>query len=441
MSSLSAPAANSVRSDSEHKPAAASRAKNPLRKWGVACCLALLLSLLVELLVFNHSALFFDAQKYPYQVINLPVNEQFKQPMAVLSAENNAMTINGLDLPVKTVYLKMGYGGRTLLKGQLFLKDDAKAYAFSPVAAFSIVPIAERDDSGINPLTGIFENDGWGSPKEVSEVYLQVLPFGHTHELRFEFNSLRAEAAILAVELNKPLPVDISIVRIVLMSLAFVLCYAVAATKVRQQLIASSSRAYRNLNRFALLLALGLATFIFVAMSPWFSNSDMGFKFTSIGFAAYGTPNETLLVPMPKTQEQIANTDAYTQLLDSFLKGQFHIDYQADARIATMDNPYDASERAAKNIPYLFDRAYYDGKFYPYFGVTPLFLIYLPIYLLTGMVPAMALAAYIGTILALLGLHLGSSKLTELFIPNVNPLLFLIIKSAFYCASTVFGSL
>ncbi|MDT3663284.1 MAG: hypothetical protein ROM54_07190 [Anaerobiospirillum sp.] len=408
------------------------------RQWSLVTIVALLLSLVVELFVFNYSALFFDEERYPHQVITLPVHEQLKRPMAVLGPKNNGLTLSDLNVPVKTVYLQMGYGGRTLLKGQLYLKDDARAYAYSPVASIHIVPIAERDDSGINPLTGRFENDGWGSPQEVSENYLQLWPMGNVHELRLEFAELRSEVGILALELNKPLPIDISLIRLLFMTMVLLLVYTLACTAVRQQVILVSSRSYRYLNRAVFASALALATFIFVAMSPWFSNPDFGFKFTSLGFMAYGTPSEVLLLPMPETEEQITNTDAYTQLLDAFLKGQLNIDVPADSRLEYMDNTYDTTERLVKNIPFLFDRAYYEGKYYPYFGVTPLFLIYLPIYLITGMVPAMALATYIATIMALVGLHLGSSKLTEFLVHQVNPLFFVILKLAFYAASNMF---
>ena len=410
----------------------------PGRKWALVTVIALCLALLVELLVFNYSALFFDEESFPHQVITLPQHEQLQRPMVVLDPKNNDLTLDDLNLPVKTVYLQMGYGGRTLLKGQLFLKDDAHAYAYSPVASFVVVPIAERDDSGINLITGHFENDGWGSPQEVAETYIQTWPKGKTHALRFEFNNLKSEVGILALELNKPLPVDISLMRLVLMTLALLLVYSLARTAVRQQVIAVTSRSYRYLNYGVLTAAWALATFIFVAMSPWFSNPDFGFKFTSLGFQPYGVPGETLLVPLPQTQEQLINSDAYTQLLDSFLKGQLNIDVPADARLAYMDNTYDTSERLAKNIPFLFDRAYHEGKYYPYFGVTPLFLIYLPIYLITGMVPAMALATYLATIMALVSLHWGSTKLTELLVEQVNPLLFVILKLSFYAASMMF---
>ena len=433
MTALTAAAAAST-----PKTAWARRAVLKHPHWALITLGAVLLALVVELLVFNNSALFFDEERYPHQVITLPQHPQLKRPLAVLSPQNKSLTLTEVNLPVKTVYLQMGYGGRTLLRGQLYLKDDARAYAYSPVGSFALVPIAERDDSGINPLTGAFDNDGWGAPQEVSETYLKIWPHGTVHELRLELPELRGEVGIMALELNKPLPVDISVVRVGLMTLALLLIYTLARTTVRQQVIAVSSRRYRVLNRGALAAALALATLIFLAMSPWISNSAAGFKFTSLGYLAYGTPGEVLLLPLPSTTEELINTDAYTQLLDTFLKGQLHLDIPADPRLEYLDNTYDPTERFAKNVPFILDRAYYDGKYYPYFGVTPLFLIYLPIYLLTGMVPAMALATYIATLMALLGLHLGSSKLTELLVDQVNPLLFFILKLTFYGTSLMF---
>ena len=407
-------------------------------RWALITLGAFLVSLVVELFIFNYSALFFDEESYPHQVITLPQHPQLQRPLAVLSAQNKTLTLTEVNLPVKTVYLQMGYGERDLLRGQLYLKDDARAYEYSAVTSFALVPIAERDDSGFNPLTGVFENDGWGSPQEVAETYLQVWSHGKVHELHLEWPELQDEVGLLALELNKPLPVDISVVRLGLMTLALLLLYTVARTAVRQQVMPVASRRYRVLNRATFTLALALATWIFVAMSPWFSTSIYGFKFTSLGFLAYGNQSESLLVERPQTTEQLIASDAYTQLLDAFLKGQLNIDVPADPRLEYLDYTYDHSERMAKGIPFLFDRAYYHGKFYSYFGVTPLFLIYLPIYLLTGMVPAMVFATYIATLMALLGLHLGSSKLTELLVDRVNPLLFFFLKLAFYGASIMF---
>ena len=58
-----------------------------------------------------------------------------------------------------------------------------------------------------------------------------------------------------------------------------------------------------------------------------------------------------------------------------------------------MENPYNPEER--EEIDYLWDRAYYDGKYYSYFGITPIITVMFPFYLLSGMLPAPLLVQFI----------------------------------------------
>ena len=49
-----------------------------------------------------------------------------------------------------------------------------------------------------------------------------------------------------------------------------------------------------------------------------------------------------------------------------------------------MKNPYDTIALQAAGIGYRADYAYHNGKYYVYFGIVPVLLLYLPYYLLTG---------------------------------------------------------
>ena len=83
----------------------------------------------------------------------------------------------------------------------------------------------------------------------------------------------------------------------------------------------------------------------------------------------------------------------YAQLARSLKEGKLDIEYEFSPNIAietldSMKNPYDLYERgrafADKKIPSPWDIAYYNGKFYVYFGVLPVVAMYLPYHLLTG---------------------------------------------------------
>lgn len=72
----------------------------------------------------------------------------------------------------------------------------------------------------------------------------------------------------------------------------------------------------------------------------------------------------------------------YIQQFDAFIKGQLHLDVQPSAELLALKNPYSVSERSG--VSYLFDRAFFEGKYYSYFGVAPLLTVYLPFYLISG---------------------------------------------------------
>ena len=76
----------------------------------------------------------------------------------------------------------------------------------------------------------------------------------------------------------------------------------------------------------------------------------------------------------------------YEQQFDAFMKGQLHIDLLPDKALAELKNPYDPYQR--DGIYYLWDRAYYDGKYFSYFGVAPILTVYYPYYLINGALPA-----------------------------------------------------
>ncbi len=79
--------------------------------------------------------------------------------------------------------------------------------------------------------------------------------------------------------------------------------------------------------------------------------------------------------------------DPYVQQFDSLKKGMLWIDYEADPALEELENVYDYSERVSSKIYYLWDRAYYDGHYYSYFGLAPVLTVYMPYHLLTGNLP------------------------------------------------------
>ena len=364
---------------------------------------ALLCALLVELLIFNQTAVFFDEEAYPHQVVPLNHNEQLGLPAFIVSTQQNSISLTLPDLPVKSVYVRLAYGPRYLIDGKLELRTTSRAYAWSTVGNFKLSG-SGRDDA--------------------SEAYFKVLPKGEVKELRLSFDprAVTTGVAIVALEINKPIPIDLSILRILLLTTALTFAWSVVKLSWRQGKVIVGSKRYRQITHSCLAIMILGAAALFYATSPY-QATEGGFKFISNGYLPYSTPNHDLLVPLPQTPAEYEANDFYIQMLAAYTSGQLNLPYPADPRLEQVTNVYDNSELFAKQIPFLWDHAYYNGKYYVYFGLAPLLTIYYPIYLVTGEAPCAALAAFIATVYALLGLYFGVTRLIRTLLRQVNPLL------------------
>lgn len=108
--------------------------------------------------------------------------------------------------------------------------------------------------------------------------------------------------------------------------------------------------------------------------------------------------NESAFSIIPYPLKSVANYNPYVQQFDALMKGQLHLDVEAPKALAELENPYDLSQRAG--ISYLWDRAYYNGNYYCYFGLAPVFTLYFPVYLLTGGIPSDALTTTVFSMIA-----------------------------------------
>ncbi len=95
---------------------------------------------------------------------------------------------------------------------------------------------------------------------------------------------------------------------------------------------------------------------------------------------------ESVIYPM--TQSDIEGSGPYVQQFDALQKGQVALDVPVSDELAAMENPYDTEQRAADKVQYLWDRAYYNGKYYSYFGLAPILCVFYPFYAIFGSLPS-----------------------------------------------------
>lgn len=122
----------------------------------------------------------------------------------------------------------------------------------------------------------------------------------------------------------------------------------------------------------------------------------------------------------------------YDDLAQSILHGHVNIDSDIlDPKLETLENPYDWQQRDAAGITLCWDRAYYNGHLYMYYGVIPVLLLFLPYRFLTGNALPCFRATQIFTIFIILGIFALLKKFWKNYFQNVGLSVYLAL-----CAST-----
>jgi hypothetical protein len=116
------------------------------------------------------------------------------------------------------------------------------------------------------------------------------------------------------------------------------------------------------------------------AADPGFRRGMISTRRRVVGALMLGVIGGYFAVCLPRPSYEPAKADAfYAQLTDSFLAGRTSLPVKPDPRLLALPNPYRPS------APYrLHDASLYKGKYYLYFGPTPVLICLLPYKLVTG---------------------------------------------------------
>lgn len=145
-----------------------------------------------------------------------------------------------------------------------------------------------------------------------------------------------------------------------------------------------------------------------------------------------------LLCTLPMALSPIWNGESpehrnqYEVMAESILAGHLYLDYgEVDPRLLAMDNPYDFDLREGLGVNYRWDHAFYNGRYYMYFGVVPVFLLFLPFRLLTGAALTTYHATQIFTALFIVGLFKLFFLWGRKFFPALSWSVYLSLAAAF----------
>lgn len=140
-------------------------------------------------------------------------------------------------------------------------------------------------------------------------------------------------------------------------------------------------------------------------------------------------------------EDTSAVLDIYELAFDSSMKKIPYLDVPVEEELKDLDNPYDASERESKNVTYRWDYAYKDGKYYCYFGMAPVYILYYPIYFVSHRIPNYTAASSIIGTIAVIAVILAFMATVKKFVPKTNLLAYLLMIPAVAAASLVYTNM
>ena len=138
--------------------------------------------------------------------------------------------------------------------------------------------------------------------------------------------------------------------------------------------------------------------------------------------------------------EQPGHRNQYELITEAFLEGRLDFAYGDEDALAELENPYDPDERKESGVRYHWDHAYYNGKYYMYFGVVPVFLVFMPYRVLTGTALTTYHATQIFSAATVLGIFALFYLLSKLFFKKMPYSVYLALSVAFSVMSVWYAS-
>lgn len=209
-----------------------------------------------------------------------------------------------------------------------------------------------KDDNLSNRFEQAGKSQGTGT---YSSIRFSMLPYQTLHTVQLQFTDVNAALVLHNGTFHTAVPYQFSAARfflIVIIALVLTACKQFRIWNIRY-------RAHSWKHNLAVLATL------------------FGCMISVLAFRVPDLEATTLNDP-------IDVNNVYAMTLDAWEKGQTNMDLTPSEELLQSETPYDNSNR--EGVYYNWDYAYYNQKYYCYFGCAPVALLYVPYYELTGKV-------------------------------------------------------
>ena len=194
---------------------------------------------------------------------------------------------------------------------------------------------------------------------------------GENHNLKIELVADGGkEISSIQIKLNYPLGFAFNIFRVLFVFALCFICTVIYITKGSGQLC-FDKKSIKQLVVIMAFVAVEIAFTICISVAGNMKFADNG-KYSGIDFYEGQDPYHELTLAITQGKVDLNNLNPETMAQEQ----------DGIAKLGQLENPYDWSRR--EGITYKWDRAFYNGKYYCYFGIVPAVFAYVPYYLITG---------------------------------------------------------
>lgn len=190
--------------------------------------------------------------------------------------------------------------------------------------------------------------------------YIKLHTAGETGKIRIRFNGCENQTLLLKeISVNKQVPFSINLLRMIFLYAVALVGYMFRKGSPLYE-VKYDRKSYGQLWAVILLISANIVVSgIFCFSNPMF------------------------------IEPSLEHHHQYDNLAQAFINGHVYLDYAEPSQaLINMENPYDKGARdkvmSESHSSYKWDHAYYDGKYYVYFGALPVLLYYMPHRLMTG---------------------------------------------------------
>lgn len=370
--------------------------REKVRKTIQFIAIAFILTIMMEFFVFNYNVTFYN---WNLKTVTVNLNTAIKNNKIskitdnrVVVEKNGFVEFNDINVKTQNVYIRTE-GNDEYVEGCVYAKDEGYAYDYERMTTISFNP---------------------GSYQGYNEIYAKAYSSGEIKSLKIDFPESKQEIVIKEVVLNKPILVKWNLFRMILLFFLAILFIIIKRYRLYKIVFDETNFRHRI-----------------------FMSGTMGFCLVTAFLVCTGisTADKTSFISYP-LHMSVSEYQPYIQQFDAYQKGQINLDLKPDKKMNQLDDVYDFSERSSENIGYSWDRAYYEGKYYSYFGIAPLLTIYYPVYFLTGELPSDLLVATVLCLFTIIFIFGAIRELAKTFLQRINLLLYGLVSIA-----ATFGSM